>query len=289
MLKLKRGMLMFVMNVTIAKIIFKGRQTQRHIENFTGVPGVFYNFNTKKLISFQDNFYPKSNMPFVFYFDFETTVPTNNCFDPDQKKMFVVSYVLIVAFHPALNLNRIITQRSYAHSLNELATLNYLYEDQMKFIDSQILNQLKDIGIDVSKRKCKNTMGQVFYIETALLKKTLLAWFNKKTKLQNLEIQAFTKCNTKETTQYRVNWKSGKGVICKMPLKIEPTNFKMPDDEMTDGDFTIRFEHMFVRNIYIFDQIKESHHLETLEKYYGVFQFQLVFYLCLTITIKMTK
>ena len=36
-------------------------------------------------------------------------------------------------------------------------------------------------------------MGQIFYIETTLLKKTLLAWFNKKTKSQNLEIQTFTK------------------------------------------------------------------------------------------------
>ena len=30
---------------------------------------------------------------------------------------------------------------------------------KMKIIDLQILNQLKDIAIDVSKRKCKNTMG----------------------------------------------------------------------------------------------------------------------------------
>ena len=32
----------------------------------------------------------------------------------------------------------------------------------MKSIDLQILNQLKDIAIDVSKRKCKNTMGKCF-------------------------------------------------------------------------------------------------------------------------------
>ena len=50
----------------------------------------------------------------------------------------------------------------------------------MKSIDLQILNQLKDIAIDVSKRKCKNTMGQMFCVESALVKKTLLQWFNKK-------------------------------------------------------------------------------------------------------------
>ena len=47
----------------------------------------------------------------------------------------------------------------------------------MKLINLQILNQLKDIAIDVSKRKCKNTMGQMFCI----VKETLLGWFNKKT------------------------------------------------------------------------------------------------------------
>ena len=104
-----------------------------------------------------------------------------------------MSYVLIVGFHPALNLNRIIKQRSYAHSLEQLANLNYVSEDQMKFIDFEIIKQLKDIAIDVSRRKCKNTMGQMFYIECTLVKKTLLDWFNKKYRAQFLEIRSFVK------------------------------------------------------------------------------------------------
>ena len=86
----------------------------------------------KNLITFQDNFNAKGDLPFVMFFDFETTAPTDNIFDPEQRKMLVLSYVLIVAFHSALYLNRIIMQRSYAHSLKELTTLNYLTEDQMK-------------------------------------------------------------------------------------------------------------------------------------------------------------
>ena len=72
--------------------------------------------------------------------------------------MFVVSYVLVIAFHQALNFNRIIIQISFSHSLEELTTINYLNDDQMKFIDLQILNQFKDITIDVSNRRCKNTI-----------------------------------------------------------------------------------------------------------------------------------
>ena len=72
---------------------------KRHMENCSGVPGVIYNFNTQSLISFEDNFHAKGDLPFVIYFNFETTTPTDNCFDPEQKTIAVVSYVMIVAFH----------------------------------------------------------------------------------------------------------------------------------------------------------------------------------------------
>ena len=144
------------------KCFLKKDRHKRHIENCAGVPGVIYNFNTKSLISFEDNFHAKGDLPFVLYFDFETTAPTDNCFDPEQKKMFVVSYVIIVTFLLALSLDRIIIQRSYAHSIDQLMNFNYFSDDQMKFINLEIMRQLKDIAIDVSKRKCKITMGQMF-------------------------------------------------------------------------------------------------------------------------------
>ena len=48
-------------------------------------------------------------------------------------------------------------------------------------------------------------------------------------------------------------------------MKVEPTNFKTPDDEMSFGDFVIRYEHKFLRNIYTNEQIKDSYHLKDLE------------------------
>ena len=128
------------------------------------------------MISFEGNVNSKGDLPFVMYFDFETTLPIDNIFDPEQKIMFVVSYVLVVAFHQAPNLNRIIIQRSYSNSLEELTTIKYLNDDQMKFIDLQTLNQLKDIATDVSKRKAKNAVGQMFCVETVFVKKALLQW-----------------------------------------------------------------------------------------------------------------
>ena len=140
----------------------------------------------------------------------------------------------------------------------------------MKFINLQILNQLKDIAIDVSKRKCKNTMGQMFCIELSFVKETLLGWSNKKIKAQNLEINAFTKMHYERNNP--ISWQKDKCVICQMPLKIEPTSFKTPDNEMTYGDFFNRLEHKFLRNNYSYEQIKESDDLATLENYYKVYQ-----------------
>ena len=73
---------------------------KRHMANCSERPGVVYNFNNQNLISYQDNFHAEDDVPFVIYFDFEATAPTDNCLDPEQKKMFVVSYVMVVAFNP---------------------------------------------------------------------------------------------------------------------------------------------------------------------------------------------
>ena len=52
---------------------------------------------------------------------------------------------------------------------------------------------LKDMAFDVSKRKCKNTMGKMFCIESALVKKTLLKWFNIKYKNEFVEMNPIQK------------------------------------------------------------------------------------------------
>ena len=135
------------------------------------MPVVVYNFNNQNLISYQDNFRAKDDIPFIIYFDFETTDSADNCLDPEQKKMFVVSYVMIVAFYPDLHLYRIIIQRSFAHSLEQLTTLDYFSREQIIFIEPYLIKMFKDIAFEVSKRRCKNSIGQMFSTESALVKK----------------------------------------------------------------------------------------------------------------------
>ena len=91
------------------------------------------------LVTFEDNLKYKGDLSMVIYFDYETTVPTNNCLDPEQREMSVVSYVMIVAFHPDLKLNRIIVERSFVYSFQKLATIDYLTDDQMTFVDIKLV------------------------------------------------------------------------------------------------------------------------------------------------------
>ena len=128
---------------------------------------------------------------------------------------------------------------------------------------------LKDMAFEVSKRRCKNSIGQMFSTESALVKKTLLKWFNQKFKQQFDKIDPFQKIRYER--QHSLDWKNYKCVICKFPLKLEPTNYKTTDDQISFGDFVIRFEHN-KRNIYTIEQIQDSDHLKNVESYYSIFK-----------------
>ena len=151
---------------------------------------------------------------------------------------------MIVAFHPALKLDRITIYRSFVYSIKQLTSLDYFSWEQITFIEPHLINMLKDMAFEVSKRKCKNSVGQMFSTESTLVKKTLLKWFN-----------AEFNC-----------------VICKFPMKLEPTNYMTPDNEVTFVDFMIRYEHKFLRNVYTTEKIEQSDHIKHLESYYEIFK-----------------
>ena len=63
----------------------------RHVENSTGRPGYIYNFNMQSLLAFEENLNYKGNILLVAYIDFETKAPTDDCLDPEKRKMFTIS------------------------------------------------------------------------------------------------------------------------------------------------------------------------------------------------------
>ena len=143
------------------KVFARADRQKRHVENCSGIPGIVYNFSNQNLVTFEDNLKYKGDLPMVIYFHYETTAATDNCFDPEQKEMFVVSYVMIVAFHPELKLNRIIVERSFAHSFQK-STIDYFTNDQMNFVDVKVIKQLKDAAENVCYRKDKNAVAHIF-------------------------------------------------------------------------------------------------------------------------------
>ena len=55
-------------------------------------------------------------------------------------------------------------------------------------------------------------------------------------------------------------------------MKLEPTNSKTSNAAMTYGDFVIRFEHTFLRNIFSEEQLCLAEQIKTLQNYYEFFQ-----------------
>ena len=186
------------------------------------------------------------------------TAPTNNCFDPEQKKIFVMSYIFIIL------------QRSYGHSLEQLTMIDYLPNDQMSFIDLMLIKQLNAVAQEVSQRRCKNALGQMFSIETALVKKTLLEWFNKKIKSQHLEADLLIKNQYKR--KHPIDWQTDKCTICKLLLKTDPLGYNVLNSEMSYGYFFSRYKHIFLTNIYSNSEIAKSPQICTLQNYYVVYQ-----------------
>ena len=76
--------------------------------------------------------------------------------------MNAVSYVIIFAFHPELNMKRIIIERSFGHSVEKLTTIDYLTAEQLKYKDTTTLKQLRDCAFSVANKKNKIAISEMF-------------------------------------------------------------------------------------------------------------------------------
>ena len=75
---------------------------------------------------------------------------------PENRKMFAVSYVIIFTFHPDLDIDHVIIEHSSGHSCEKLRSLNYLARVQLNFKDNKTLLQLTDCAIAIADKKKKN-------------------------------------------------------------------------------------------------------------------------------------
>ena len=252
------------------KFFCKKDKHLRHFKVCTSKPGITYNFCTKTLCSYEDNFKSKGDIPFSIYFDFETTASTDSDWlNHEDKKMFVVSYAIVVAFHPFFkDQKKIHVLRSYSHTREQLITIPYLTEEQFAFRPKEVISQLYDQANEVFIKTSKNAIVKMFGIELAFIKQTLLAWYNKKIAPQ-FKFLSEDKINEFRTQNPYNSYT--KCCICKFPMGVLYCDVDRPTDKMNYYDFVIRYEYKFIRNIFSEKDLARSVTVNNIENYYKYF------------------
>ena len=99
----------------------------------------------------------------------------------------------------------------------------------------------------------------------------MLAWFNKKvsTPFKRLDDNIIKKYEQENP----FCWSQERDcVICKKPLRPIFSSPEKPNSKMLYGDYIIRYEYKFLRNIYSQEQLNWSPQMKSLEAYYEAFQ-----------------
>ena len=105
---------------------------EKHLVNCAQSESIVYKVDNKSLVSFEDNYQYLGDLPFVVYFDFETTAGDDLFQD---KKMYVLSYCIIIAFHPKLDIERIVIYHSFQQNQDQLFDLSHLKDKMLQFVD----------------------------------------------------------------------------------------------------------------------------------------------------------
>ena len=105
------------------------------------MPGIVYKFENQNILTFEENLKNLGDLPFAAYFDFEITTVTTSSSHLEVEEMYQTSYSLIFAFHPKLQLNRIVIARSFNHSLEQLNDVSYLTDEMLHDFDPIIAIQ----------------------------------------------------------------------------------------------------------------------------------------------------
>ena len=113
---------------------------EKHLVNCAQSASIVYKIDNKSLIIFEDNYQYFGDFSFVVYFDFETSTRSDVFLD---KKMYVLTYCIIIAFHPKLDIERIVIFHSFQQNQDQLFDLSHLKDQMFQFVAPVTLNQIK--------------------------------------------------------------------------------------------------------------------------------------------------
>ena len=247
-----------------AKFFVIKRTFESHIKNCSGKPGIVYNFNIQNIVTYEDNLKYIGDVPFSVYADFETTAPNSDFTSPENNTMFAVSYALVFAWHPKLNLPRQCVVRGFNHSIEQLADMSYLTAEQLALKKQTTAEQFRDGVIEVNKKKNKNAIAELFNIELKFACHILQKWFNFKIKSNNLAVPEFKRLAFNRENPIT---RESRCTICHFLLNVSPKGLSFSENDMSYLDFLIRKEHAFISNIFDEKDLKKSINISTLEKY----------------------
>ena len=119
----------------------------------------------------------------------------------------------------------------------------------------------------------------MFSTELKFASDCLINWFNLKSKKQNLEFRR-EKRRAYEI-ENPVDWKNDNCKICNFPLHINLTTFDVEKEKMSYGNFIIKKEHKFLRNIFSKEELMSSDAKKNLQSFHENFSkfLQVVLYL----------
>ena len=146
---------------------------QKYLSCCAGKAGFTFSFDNGKIIDYQDNYKHLGDVPFSIYFDFETTMGSVVFFDA---KMFAVSYYMVVAFRPKLDIPRICNFRSYDQSADQLTSLSHFETLQCNFFadtdyyNRVTLKKLEDAAFSVQHRERSTALAQMFSVHRRVFK-----------------------------------------------------------------------------------------------------------------------
>ena len=243
------------------------RTFDRHFRSCSSKPGVVYDFNVQNVVTFEDNLHYKGDdVPYCVYADFETSSPTDDCLDPENRIMFAVSYALVFSWNPKLKLDRQVVVRGFNHSLEELGDMSYLSSEQLALRNQKTAEQLNDAVANVYRKIKKNAIVEMLNIELKFACDILNWWFQYKIKPNKMSLSNIERINYSRNNLVTTE---SKCCICKFRLDVMPKSSNLKEkNKMSYTDFLVAKEHAFIRNIYDENDLKNSKDLCSFENYY---------------------
>ena len=118
-------------------------------------------------MNYQENCNKIGDLPFATYYDFETTTGSGLFHDA---KTYIVSYCIVVAFHPDLKILHMVIYRSFDQSLAEVESLQHfidLKEDffSYRYHNLKTLKQLGDCSLSIFNKSKNTALAEMFNVE----------------------------------------------------------------------------------------------------------------------------